>query len=285
MKAGKISFGVIFALVAFGARTARASNISYFTYSSVTVNDGGNGGDPEFNGLSSSNSYTLGGISGSAFADLSTGQLGISDTGSVPAGYGTINAFSEAFMGDSISASGSTAGLSLGLDLSLAGSSTLSDPSQNLTFVGVYVLTPGSFNTSDFTAPSQELYAEGFVLGPGTLSSESYFSQFGLNYTASYANGPQTIPLNIPFSTLGSNFDVLISLETYEAGDSSTGPTWSVDYYDPLNVSLVAPAGVTLTSASGVLPGTTSAVPEPRYFALLAGSLFMLIGLRRFSTN
>jgi hypothetical protein len=281
MQARKINLCIISSLLAFGAVSLRADT-SYFTYAATAVNDTGNG---QFlpNALYATGSYSpMPGLSGSAFADLSTGQLGIKYSGNVAPDYGTINTFSEAFMGDTITASGSTAGLSLGVDLSLGGPNTasFSDASQNLTFIGVYVLTPGSFDTSDFTVPSQELYNEGFVLGPGTYSYASYFSQFGLNYGGSYPTSATSIPLSIPFSTLGSTFQVLISLETYENGDASTGNTWTVDYSDPVSFSLVAPDGVTLTSASGVLPGTAPAVPEPKSVFLIGGMLMLAVLVR-----
>jgi hypothetical protein len=179
-------------------------------------------------------------------------------------------------MGDTITVQGSTGLLNLGVDLNVDGSSLLSDPTQNLTFVGVYAFTPGTFNGNDFTLPGQVLFSEGFVLGPGTMPYASDFSQFGLTYGGSYATGTQNIPLKIPFSTLGSNFQLLISLETYEDGSTLTGNNWDSDYYHTLTASLVAPAGVTLTSASGAFPGAASAVPEPKGVVMLIGAMLML---------
>jgi hypothetical protein len=144
----------------------------------------------------------------------------------------------------------------------------------------VYAFAPGTFDTSDFTAPGQVLFSEGFVMGPGTMPYASYFSQFGLTYGGSYGTGTQNIPLNIPFSTLGSNFQLLISLETYEDGSTLTGNDWDSDYYHTLTASLVAPAGVTLTSASGAFPGT-SAVPEPKTVAVLIGGLLIMTYSKR----
>jgi hypothetical protein len=131
----------------------------------------------------------------------------------------------------------------------------------------------------------QELFGEGFVLGSGTLSYASYFSAFGLTYAGSYGTGTQNIPLNIPFSTLGSNFQLLITLETYEDGSSLTGNQWDSDYYHTLTASLVAPAGVTLTSASGAFPGT-SAVPEPKSAVFVIGGFidgYIAAGIKKAS--
>ena len=206
--------------------------------------------------------------------------MGVESSGNVSTTLGTINDGAEAFMGDTITVQGSTGLLNLGVDLNVDGSSLLSDPTQNLTFVGVYAFTPGTFNGDDFTLPGQVLFSEGFVLGPGTMPYASDFSAFGLTYGGSYGTGTQNIPLKIPFSTLGSNFQILISLETYEDGSTLTGNDWDSDYYHTLTASLVAPAGVTLTSASGAFPGT-SAVPEPKAVVVLISGLSLMIWASR----
>jgi len=275
MKTGKINLCAILSLMAFGAVSLRADT-QYLTDATPIINGFGMGG-LLINTLAANSTFTNAGQSASAYADISTGTMGVESSGNVSTSLGTIDDAAEAFMGDTITVAGTTGLLNLGVDLNVDGSSLLSDPTQNLTFVGVYAFTPGTFDTSDFTAGGQELFGEGFVLGPGTMSYASYFSQFGLTYAGSYGTGTQNIPLNIPFSTLGSNFQLLISLETYEDGSSLTGNDWDSDYYHTLTASLVAPAGVTLTSASGVFPGATSAVPEPKAVVVLIGGLLMIV--------
>jgi hypothetical protein len=277
MKARKTNLWIILALFSFGAAGAKADT-QYLTDATPIINGFGMGGLLT-NTLAANSTFTNAGQSGSAYADISTGTMGVESSGNVATSFGTINDAAEAFMGDTITVAGTTGLLNLGVDLNVDGSSVLSDPTQNLTFVGVYAFTPGTFDTSDFTAGGQELFGEGFVLGPGTMSYASYFSQFGLTYAGSYGTGTQNIPLNIPFSTLGSNFQLLISLETYEDGSSLTGNEWDSDYYHTLTASLVAPAGVTLTSASGAFPGT-SAVPEPKSAVFVIGGLLMAVLLR-----
>jgi len=92
-----------------------------------------------------------------------------------------------------------------------------------------------------------------------------------------FGNGPNTIPLQIPFDTIGSNFQIELVLGSAELVTGIGSPTWSADFMDPINVSLSAPAGVTLTSASDLLPGT---VPEPSTLPLaaplIAGLIFAL---------
>jgi hypothetical protein len=278
MKVRKTNLWIILALFSLGAAGAKADT-QYLTDATPIIGGFGMGG-LETNTLAANSTFTNAGQSASAYADISTGTMGVESSGDVPTTFGMINDAAEAFMGDTITVAGTTGLLNLGLDLTVDGSSLLSDPTQNLTFVGVYAFAPGTFDTSDFTAPGQVLFSEGFVMGPGTMPYASYFSQFGLTYGGSYGTGTQNIPLNIPFSTLGSNFQLLISLETYEDGSTLTGNDWDSDYYHTLTASLVAPAGVTLTSASGAFPGT-SAVPEPKTVAVLIGGLLIMIYSKR----
>jgi hypothetical protein len=82
--------------------------------------------------------------------------------------------------------------------------------------------------------------------------------------------------LQIPFDTIGSNFQIELVLGSDELV-SGGSPTWSADFMDPINVSLSAPNGVTLTSASGLLPGTQGTVPEPSSVPLAAAMIAMVI--------
>ncbi len=275
MQAQKTNLWITLALFSFAAAGAKADT-QYLSDATSIIGGFGMGG-LQTNTLAANSTFTNAGQSATAYADITTGTMGVESSGSVPTTFGMINDGAEAFMGDTITVAGTTGVLNLGVDLTVDGSSLLSDPTQNLTFVGVYAFAPGTFDTSDFTAPGQVLFGEGFVLGPGTMPYASDFSQFGLTYGGSYGTGTQNIPLNIPFSTLGSNFQLLISLETYEDGSTLTGNNWDSDYYHTLTASLVAPGGVTLTSASGVFPGT-SAVPEPKSAVfLIAGMLFAVL--------
>ncbi len=284
MHVPKIYLCAVFSLLTLGVAGARADTL-YLTDATSLIAGFGQGG-LEYNQLAANSTFTNAGQASTAFADITTGTMGVESSGSVPTIFGMINDGAEAFMGDTITVAGTTGILNLGVDLTIDGSSSLSDATQNLTFVGVYAFAPGTFDTADFTAPGQVLFSEGFVLGPGTAPYAADFSAFGLTYGGSYATGTQNIPLNIPFSTLGSNFQLLISLETYENGSSLTGNVWDSDYYHTLTASLVAPDGVTLTSASGAFPGT-SAVPEPKSGALLIGffALAMILNRSRSSTS
>ena len=278
MQVRKTNLCIILALLSWGAAGAKADT-QYLSDATSIIAGFGQGG-LQLNTLAANSTFTNLGQSATAYADISTGTMGVESSGNVSTTLGTINDGAEAFMGDTITVQGSTGLLNLGVDLNVDGSSLLSDPTQNLTFVGVYAFTPGTFNGDDFTLPGQVLFSEGFVLGPGTMPYASDFSAFGLTYGGSYGTGTQNIPLKIPFSTLGSNFQLLISLETYEDGSTLTGNDWDSDYYHTLTASLVAPAGVTLTSASGAFPGT-SAVPEPKAVVVLISGLSLMIWASR----
>lgn len=200
------------------------------------------------------------------------------NSGNVSSDLGNLSVAAEAYMGDTITAHGSTTGLNLGLNFAVNGSSSYDDPSQGLTFLSVYILQAGTFDTSPYLPGI--LWSRGFVLGAGTLDHTSYFTQFHLTYGGSYGNGTSIIPIDIPFATIGSSFQLLVTLQSYVFGDSSTGTNWDADFGHTVTTSLAAPTGVSLTSGSGVLPGTTSDTPEPRS-ALLLGAGILLLSIRR----
>jgi hypothetical protein len=189
-------------------------------------------------------------------------------------GTGQNTPFTLAQFGDSVTAKGSTTGRNLGINLSVNGTSTLSDPTQVFTALLVAAYAPGAFDSG-----SRPVFGEGFILGPGTLDPSSYFSSIGVTNAGSFGSGPQTIPLNIPFATLGSNFQFVVGLATEVNNFAPAGTTWNVDYSHTLHVALAAPEGVSLTSGSG-LPGTVAATPEPASLAMLAGGLLTLALIR-----
>ena len=255
----------------FGGVGASGATI-YFTDVEVVTSSGG--GTVEVynpNGLSAVNSNSESGESGSGHADLTTGTLGILSTGDFPAGGANLNApFTLAQMGDTITATGATAGAHLGINLSVDGTSTLSDPTQSFTALVVAAYAPGTFDNG-----GSPIFGEGFVLGPGTLDPSSYFSAIGVTNAGSFGSGPQNIPLSVSFDTLGANFQFVVGLATEDSSSEPTGTTWDVDYNHTLTVALAAPDGVSLTSGSG-LPGTRAATPEPNSLAMLACGLLLL---------
>ena len=243
----------------------------FFTDVEVVTSSGG--GTVEVynpNGLSAVNSNSEPGESGAGHADLTTGTLGILSTGDFPAGGAGLNApFTLAQMGDTIAATGPTAGTHLGISLSVDGTSTLSDPTQSFTVLLVAAYAPGTFDNG-----GSPVFGEGFVLGPGTLDPSSYFSSIGVTNSGSLGSGPQSIPLSVSFDTLGPNFQFVVGLATEDSSSEPTGTTWDVDYNHTLTVALIAPDGVSLTSGSG-LPGTEAATPEPDSLALLASGMIL----------
>lgn len=212
------------------------------------------------------------GITVSSSANLDTGVLKIYDSGN---GSGGINTASEATLGDTITATGSTGGLNLTANIALGGTITDTTYTNNNTFLVVDVLPVGAFDQSNYF--SNILFSAIYALGPNTTPSYAW-QTYGSNILGSYPSGTNTIPINIPFNNIGTNFQIFIALETYEIGTSGV---WTTDYTDPFTVTLSAPNGITLDSVGGIA-GTTQIAPspEPGTFALLLAASAW-IGVRR----
>jgi hypothetical protein len=227
---------------------------------------------------SASLSATINGDTNSASANLATGMLGVLNAGTngSPGVYETI-----AQLGDTITATGTASGLSglnLGINITENGTTSFSDSSGNYSWLWVYMFSPGTFNQTQFITPGNVLVSRGYLLGNGTNTSiaDALFTANDVAVDGVFGDGSNTIPLQIPFDTIGSNFQielVLGSTQFFTTGSQN----WSADFMDPINVSLSAPAGVTLTSASGLLPGTQGVVPEPSSLPLAASIIAGLI--------
>jgi hypothetical protein len=227
---------------------------------------------------SASFSGTVNGATNSASADLATGMLGVLNAGtnvSTPGVYETI-----AQLGDTITATGSSSGLSglnLGVNISENGTTSFSDSSGNFSWLWVYMFTPGTFDQTQFTTPGNVLISRGYLLGSGTNTNiaDALFAANDVAVDGVFGDGQNTIPLQIPFDTIGSNFQIELVLGSSQFFTSGS-QTWSADFMDPINVSLSAPAGVTLTSASGLLPGAQT-VPEPSSLPLAAAMIALAV--------
>lgn len=238
---------------------------------------------------SASYSATINGATNTVSANLATGMLGVLNAGTdvtTPGVYETI-----AQIGDTITATGSASGLSgldLGVNISETGTTSFSDSSANFSWLWVYMFVPGTFNDSQFTTPGNVLISRGYLLGNGTNTNiaDALFTANDVAVDGTFGDGTNTIPLQIPFNTIGSNFQIELVLGSSEFV-SGANETWSADFLDPLNVTLSAPEGVTLTSASGLFPGTV--VPEPSSLPLAAAMIAMVIfaleAKRRHKTN
>ena len=187
----------------------------------------------------------------------------------------TPNTASYASLGDTITSSGPTGGLNLGVNVTVDGSAAADNAASDSTFLEVAAYAPGVFDSNAYSTP---LWAAGYALGtdstviPGSGGIAGIISADGVTSLAgSYGDGSETIAINIPFSSLPSTFDLFIALASYQSG---TGLNWDNDYSHTLLVSLAAPNGVTFTSASGDLPGT---VPEPSTWAM--GGIALLAGI------
>jgi hypothetical protein len=226
---------------------------------------------------SASYSATINGATNTVSANLANGMLGVLNAGTdvtTPGVYETI-----AQIGDTITATGSASGLSgldLGVNITETGTTSFSDSSGNFSWLWVYMFVPGTFDQSQFTTPGNVLISRGYLLGNGTNTNvaDALFTANDVAVDGTFGDGTNTIPLQIPFNTIGSNFQIELVLGSAEFV-SGASETWSADFLDPLNVTLSAPAGVTLTSASGLFPGTV--VPEPSSLPLVAAMIALVI--------
>jgi hypothetical protein len=272
--------GVWLPLLLFALFTLNAA-ADTLSFAAVQIDPGYTPAFPPPAGTSSASySATINGDTNSVSANLATGMLGVLNAGTsvtTPGVYETI-----AQIGDTITATGSASGLSglnLGVNITVNGTTSYSDPSGAFSWLWVYMFVPGTFDQSIFTSPGNILVSRGYLLGTGTNTNiaDLLFQDNNVAVDGSFGNGPNTIPLQIPFNTIGSNFQIELVLGSLEDLNGIGSPTWSADFMDPINVSLSAPAGVTLTSASGLLPGTVGAVPEPSTLPLMAGIMAMVI--------
>ncbi len=263
---------------------ATATTTSYFSYVYFNDYDPGH----QSNNTSLSYSEVQNGAVNTAFSSLASGQLGVLNAGANTTGF----VFSQvlAQFGDTITATGPASGfgaLNLGVNLDVNANNVFTDPSVNFAFLWVYGYRPGTFDQSFYNSPGNILFAEGFLLGDGT--NPNYAALFAVNdvpLVATYLNGTNNIPLDIPFSTLGTDFELNVVLSSVTFS-TSAGDTWNADMSHTVDVSLTAPEGVTLFSASGLLPGTSAAaaVPEPATLSLLALGVAGLGFMRKRKAN
>lgn len=222
------------------------------------------------NGTSATAGGSSAGITVSSSANLLSGVLRIFNQGDGSAG---IDAASEAAIGDTITAHGSTGGLNLGVNIDVGGTITDTTYTNNNTFLIVDVLPVGAFDQSNYF--SDILYSEIYTLGPNANPAYGWQS-YGSFIDGNYPSGTNVIPLNIPFDNIGSNFQIFIALQSYEIGSAGV---WTTDYTDPFTVSLAPPAGVTLDSSGGI-SGSIASAPEPAPPVLLLVALSLLAIMR-----
>ena len=272
--------GVWLLPILFAAFTFNATGDT-LSFAAVQVDPGYTPAFPPPAGTTSASySATINGATNTVSANLANGMLGVLNAGTdvtTPGVYETI-----AQIGDTITATGSASGLSgldLGVNITETGTTSFSDSSGNFSWLWVYMFVPGTFDQSQFTTPGNVLISRGYLLGNGTNTSiaDALFAANDVAVDGTFGDGTNTIPLQIPFNTIGSNFQIELVLGSAEDVTGIGSPTWSADFLDPLNVTLSAPAGVTLTSASGLLPGTVGAVPEPSNLPMAAGMIAIVI--------
>jgi hypothetical protein len=203
-------------------------------------------------------------------ASLTAGTLKILNEGSVDPSISP-NTASFASLGDTLTASGATAGLNLGVGITVDGSAFADHPSEDATFMLVAAYAPGVFDSNAYSTP---LWAAGYSLGTDSKNTAGLLSLYGVtSLSGTYADGSEFVPISIPFSVLPSTFDLYIAMGSYETG---TGLNWTNDFSHTLSVGLTTPNGVTVTSASNAL-SITSSTPEPSTWSL--GGIALLAGM------
>lgn len=112
-----------------------------------------------------------------------------------------------------------------------------------------------------------------------SLVSPSWYTDPGVQFVSLDDTG--AAQLQFSFAADG-DFEFVLSLETTASVDLAyQGLTSRVDFSHTLKTSFVAPEGATVSSASGLLPGTVGNVPEPEGYALLIGGLSVLAWTQR----
>ena len=123
------------------------------------------------------------------------------------------------------------------------------------------------------TLAAMNIAEKQWLVGDSLLSSGSYAYFAGLGPDSLVQlNDSGAAQLQYSFHADG-DFEFYLSLETVASIDYSyEGRTSSVDFSHTLTTSFIAPEHAVVTSASGLLPGTVPAVPEPEGIVLaLAG--------------
>ncbi len=281
-------FLTLTALALAATTDAAAASITYGVSTAQFMQSGLNGTvytdeDFTYGGTTGTSSLSQDGISLFGSANLATGQLRVSNSGTVPGGYGGINAGAFASFIDTITATGSTGGLNLGVNLTIDGSTTSTLPNNTDVFLRIQIYQPGHFQAAidglvNFYDPSALLWGTAFSLGSQSNTNPNV-SPYGVTVAGHYNNGTVVVPLNIPYGLIGTQFEIQIALHANQGGSAAgQGQSWNSDYSHTIGVELSGGNGVTLQSNSGVLPGATSAVPEPgSYLLFSAGGLAMLV--------
>jgi len=214
-----------------------------------------------------------------ASTDLLTGKIRLvaaaSNNGSNPALSSGLTTVITA-LGDTLFYTGGTASSGpVNANIQLSGnwfsSATGGAGVNNHSYLRVYFLNPGSFDTPSILAPANIVSQAIWGLGPNFTPNPS--ANVPVPYGATIGTFPGTVSMPVNLSSLNSGFQVVVLLQVIIDGDTNVTGTfaWNADLGNTLNVNLSAPDGVQLTSQGG-LP-VASQVPEPASIALAAAGL------------
>jgi len=218
-----------------------------------------------------------GSVSGSASANLSTGQLktntSITTSSTVSPSMQTNAWFGDGFTttnpnGSPFTWNSSTATFNIALDGTLTSSDAFANDGA---FVVLAILDPGTLDPSQPLIGSSDSI-EYFLWDIGNPTLQIYYTNpagdsVPLAITAGYTSVPST--LSATFAP-GGNFDWALLLGA--SGQLTTaGGSFLADFADTLTLSYVGPPGSVTTSDSGLFTniGSAAPVPEPVTLALI----------------
>ncbi len=157
----------------------------------------------------------------------------------------------------------------------------------NVHIDGVETFSPGSGNNT----PTRTNFAliSLMIFAPGQLSTSSCNTTFMFSWSIGDSgtaqdfcghnvlgnlSGAVDTNLQAQFAP-GSDFDWLLVMRVGGGiNNANIDTAWTQDFANTATLSYVAPQGATVTSSSGVFPGTTAAaVPEPASLLLVLGAL------------
>ena len=227
-----------------------------------------------------------------ASADLATGQLKASSTvnndGSNIEFSGGVTSVIAAF-GDTVTYNGTASGgqpisANIGIAGTWAATANAGATIENTSYLRVYFLTPGSFNSPRILADGNIIAQAIWGIGPDAIVNP--FVTGSLPYSGFIGTFPGSVSLPVDIASLPSGFEVVVLLQTIMAGNThGTGSfDWNTDLSHTLNVILQAPAGVSLSTAGGLpTSGSGASTPEPAsmLMAALGGALLVVLKYRK----
>ncbi len=245
------------------------------------------------------------------FASAAFGPKLPGSLGSVPLGRDQASASSRAILADGFTTTGAggapflwSNGQQARFEFSITGSSTLTGGvgsagtgnsflRTSMVFTAYqpgsidiyYRLTQTSLSFADYVALSNQLSSrtiaqKTFTFGDAfqSAATQAYYAGCGCYFPV---QGGVATTVGLSFAP-GGDFDWSVAIDSFAALDAAEDDASMVaDFSHTVRASYIAPAGAVTVSASGLFPGTVSAVPEPATALLMLGGAACLAALAR----